>query len=71
MLGDALQHLILPAVTLSIIPLAIIARMTRVSVVDVLGHNYVLTARAKGLRRRLVVMNHAFRNALLPVITMI
>lgn len=70
-LKDAIVHLILPSVALSTIPTAIIARMTRSSVLEVLGMDYVRTARAKGLRERIVVMKHAFRNALLPVVTII
>jgi peptide/nickel transport system permease protein len=68
---DALRHLILPAITVGTIPLAIIARMTRSSLLDVLGLDYVRTARAKGLKERLVVFRHAFRNALLPIITIV
>lgn len=68
---DAGQHLILPAVAVGTIPLAIIARMTRSSVVDVLGHDYVRTARAKGLKELLVVRRHALRSGLLPVVTVI
>jgi peptide/nickel transport system permease protein len=70
-LKDAIVHLILPSMALSTIPMAIIARMTRSSVLEVLGMDYVRTARAKGLRERIVVMKHAFRNALLPVVTII
>jgi peptide/nickel transport system permease protein len=70
-LKDAVQHLILPAVALSTISLAIIARMTRSSMLEVLQQDYVRTARAKGLRERFVIMKHAFRNALLPVVTII
>lgn len=70
-LVDALRHLILPAVALSTIPLAIIARMTRSSLLEVLGQDYVRTARAKGLRERRVVLRHALRNALLPVVTVV
>ncbi|MEK6720313.1 MAG: ABC transporter permease [Chloroflexota bacterium] len=70
-LGDALRHLILPAVALGTIPLAIIARITRSSLLEVLGQDYVRTARAKGLRERTVVLRHATRNALLPVVTVI
>lgn len=70
-LKDVVQHLILPALALSTIPTAIIARMTRSSVLEVLGMDYVRTARAKGLKERLVVMKHAFRNALLPIVTII
>ncbi|MGH9116805.1 MAG: ABC transporter permease [Acidimicrobiales bacterium] len=68
---DAIQHLILPAVTLATIPIAIVVRMTRSSLLDTLGLDYVRTARAKGLRERLVVGRHALRNSLLPVVTVI
>jgi peptide/nickel transport system permease protein len=70
-LGDAIRHLILPALALSTIPLAIIARMTRSSLLEVLGQDYVRTARAKGVREREVVLKHALRNALLPVVTIV
>jgi peptide/nickel transport system permease protein len=70
-LMDAIRHLILPAVALSTIPLALIARITRSSLLEVLGQDYVRTARAKGLRERPVVLKHAFRNALLPIVTVI
>ena len=70
-LGDALTHLILPSVALATIPMAIIARMTRASMLDVLGRDYVRTARAKGLSNLGVIMAHAFRNALLPIATII
>ncbi len=66
---DAGRHLILPAIALATIPLAIIARITRSSLLEVLGQDYVRTARAKGLDERSVVLRHATRNALLPVIT--
>jgi peptide/nickel transport system permease protein len=66
---DAIVHLILPAMALSTIPMALIARMTRSSMLEVLGQDYIRTARAKGLRQRVVVMKHAFRNALLPIVT--
>ncbi len=68
---DAIRHLILPAVALSTIPMAIIARMTRSSLLDVLGSEYVRTARAKGAPERRVVVRHALRNALLPVVTIV
>jgi peptide/nickel transport system permease protein len=68
---DALQHLILPALALATIPMAVIARMTRSSLLDVLGLDYVRTARAKGLRERLVIARHALRNSLLPVVTVV
>ena len=70
-LGDAIKHLILPSVALSTIPLAIIARMTRSSMLEVLNQDYIRTARAKGLREWLVILKHAFRNALLPIATII
>jgi peptide/nickel transport system permease protein len=68
-LVDALKHLILPAVALSTIPMAIIARITRSSLLEVLGSDYIRTARAKGAREPRVVARHALRNALLPVVT--
>ncbi len=68
---DALEHLILPAIALGTIPLAIIARITRAAVLDVQNEDYVRTARAKGVAPRLVDMRHIFRNALLPVSTII
>jgi peptide/nickel transport system permease protein len=70
-LVDAIRHLILPATALSTIPMAIIARITRSSMLEVLGQDYVRTARAKGLMQRVVVLKHAFRNALLPIATII
>ncbi len=71
LLVDALRHLILPAVAVGTIPLAIIARMSRSSVLEVLNQDYVRTARAKGLRESVVVGKHALKNAMLPVITVI
>jgi peptide/nickel transport system permease protein len=68
---DAVLHLILPAIALGSIPLAIIVRMTRASVVDVLGEDYVRTANAKGLSQGVITRRHVLRNALLPVITVI
>jgi ABC-type dipeptide/oligopeptide/nickel transport system permease component len=68
---NALRHLVLPAVALSTVPLAIIARMTRSAMLEVLSQDYVRTAWAKGLRERVVVTRHALRNALLPVVTVI
>jgi oligopeptide transport system permease protein len=61
------SHLILPAIALSLAPLAYIAQLTRVSMLDVLGDDYVRTARAKGVSRPAVVWRHCFRNAVLPV----
>jgi len=68
---DAVQHLILPVIALGTISLAIIARITRSSLLEVLGLDYVRTARAKGAAERSVLRRHAFRNALLPVVTII
>ncbi|CAN5655522.1 ABC transporter permease [soil metagenome] len=68
---DALRHLILPAIALGTIPMAIIARMTRSSLLEVLGQDFVRTARAKGMRPRIVMFRHGLRNALLPVVTVI
>jgi peptide/nickel transport system permease protein len=68
---DAFIHLILPAFALSTIPMALIARMTRSAMLEVLGQDYIRTARAKGLARRAVILKHAFRNALLPLATVI
>jgi ABC-type dipeptide/oligopeptide/nickel transport system permease component len=70
-LGDTLKHLILPAVALSTIPASIIARITRSSLLEVLGLEYIRAARAKGMPQRTVVLKHAMRNALLPVVTVI
>ncbi|MEV8410581.1 ABC transporter permease [Streptomyces niveus] len=66
---DAVMHLVLPAVALASIPLAVIVRMTRASVLEVLGEDYVRTAESKGLEKRVVRARHVLRNALLPVIT--
>jgi peptide/nickel transport system permease protein len=68
---DAVRHLILPALALATIPLAVVARMTRASMLEVLSREYIRTAEAKGLSRRAVVMRHALRNALLPVLTVV
>jgi len=70
-LRDALWHLILPCVAVGTIPLSIIARMTRSSLLEVLGLDYVRTARAKGLSERVVVLKHAMRNAMLPIVTVV
>jgi peptide/nickel transport system permease protein len=71
LLKDSLIHLILPAVALSTIPMALIARMSRSSMLEVLGQDYIRTARAKGLTQRKVILKHAFRNSLLPIVTVI
>ena len=68
---DALWHLVLPAATLGTIPLAIIAKITRSGMLDVLRSDYIRTARAKGLAPRTVVVHHALRNALVPILTVI
>lgn len=68
---SALHHLILPSIVLATIPLAVIARMTRSAMLEVLREDYVLVARAKGLAMWLVICVHALRNALIPVITVI
>ena len=70
-LADAVRHLILPALALATIPLAVIARMTRASMLEVLSREYIRTAEAKGLSRRVVILRHALRNALLPVLTVV
>jgi dipeptide transport system permease protein len=69
--ASALQYLILPTVVLGTVPLAIIARMTRSSMLEVLSEDYVRTARAKGLSPLRIVSVHALRNALIPVVTVI
>lgn len=69
--GDASKHLLMPAIALSTIPLSIIARMTRSSMLEVLGQDYVRTARAKGLQQRSIIFRHALRSALLPVVTIV
>lgn len=68
---NAFRHLILPAVALSTIPLAIVARMTRSSMLEVLRQDYIKTAKAKGLSQFKIVMKHALRNGLIPVITVV
>jgi len=68
---DTLKHLVLPAVALGSIPLAVVARITRAAVLDVLNEDYVRTARAKGVSPRLVDTRHVLRNALLPITTII
>ena len=68
---DALRHLALPAIALSTIPLAIVARMTRSSMLEIFRQDYIKTARAKGLSEFKIVMKHALRNGLIPVITVV
>jgi peptide/nickel transport system permease protein len=69
--GNALRHLVLPSFTLATIPMAIIARITRSSMLEVLNKDYVRTARAKGMHEAVVILRHALRNAFLPVVTVI
>ncbi len=68
---DGLWHLILPSIAVGTIPMAVIARMTRSSLLEVLGLDYIRTARAKGLIERLVISKHAMRNAMIPIVTII
>jgi dipeptide transport system permease protein len=68
---DALHHLVLPAIVLGTVPLGVIARMTRSAMLEVLGEDYVRTARAKGLSAWRVVGLHALRNAMIPVVTVV
>ncbi|WP_018465039.1 ABC transporter permease [Calidithermus timidus] len=68
---DVLSHLVLPALTLGTIPLAILTRITRSAMLEVLSQDYVRTARAKGQAERVVIWRHALKNALLPVVTII
>jgi peptide/nickel transport system permease protein len=68
---DRLHHLVLPATTLALLSAAVVARHPRSALLEVIGEDYVRTARAKGLRERTVIMRHALRNALLPVITLV
>ncbi len=68
---DALHHLVLPAVTLATVPMAIVARITRSSMLEVLNKDYVRTARAKGMSEAVVILRHALRNAFLPIVTVL
>jgi len=67
-LGEALRHLVLPVITLSMVSIAAVARITRASLLDVLGRDYVRTARAKGLSEAVTTGKHALRNAMIPVV---
>jgi len=69
--ASALSHIILPAIVLGTVPLAVIARMTRSAMLEVLGEDYIRTARAKGLPPHRVILIHALRNALIPIVTVI
>lgn len=66
-----LLYLILPAATLGLRSVALIARITRTSMIEILGEDYITTARAKGLKERVVLINHALRNCLIPLVTII
>ena len=70
-LKDSLAHIILPAITLSMSTMAVMARMTRASMLEVLGQDYIRTARAKGMKERIVIYRHALRNALIPILTVL
>ncbi|EMR05492.1 Dipeptide transport system permease protein dppB [Bhargavaea cecembensis DSE10] len=70
-LGEVIRHLILPGIALATIPMAIIARMTRSSMLEVMRSDFVRTARSKGQRMSLVVYKHALKNAIIPVLTVI
>ena len=70
-LRSSLMHLVLPAITLGYFSTAVVTRMTRSSMLDVLGEDYMRTARAKGLRERLIVVRHGLRNALIPTVTIL
>ncbi|HQJ44212.1 MAG TPA: ABC transporter permease, partial [Caldisericia bacterium] len=70
--GDGqLIYMLLPAITLGTIPMAIISRMTRSSLLEVMGSDYIRTARAKGIKEKSVILKHAFKNAFIPVVTVI
>jgi peptide/nickel transport system permease protein len=69
--SDVLWHLVLPAITLSTVTMAIVSRMARSSMLDVLSSDYLVTARAKGLPEQAVVLGHALKNALIPVVTVV
>ena len=70
-IGPWLYHLTLPAITLSLIYIALIARVTRASVLETLGEDYIRTARAKGIRESAVLLRHALANAAVPIVTVV
>ena len=70
-LGDLLRHLAMPVAVLALVEVAVISRFMRAAMLEVLGQDYLRTARAKGLRERVVIARHAIRNALIPIITVI
>ena len=69
--GSVLRHLILPSIVLSTVTVPILARLTRSAMLEVLNQDYIRTARSKGLRERMVIVRHALRNAMLPVVTVV
>lgn len=66
---DVIKHLVLPSVTLGFAQAGLLGRMTRASMLEVLDADYITTARAKGVRERVVILSHALRNALIPIVT--
>jgi peptide/nickel transport system permease protein len=70
-MGDTAQHLVLPAVSIALISIAGYSRYQRASMLEVLHSDYLRTAKAKGLSRRSVIVKHALRNALIPIITLV
>jgi peptide/nickel transport system permease protein len=68
---DVARHLVMPAFSLAFVQMALYSRLTRASMLDILGADYVRTARAKGMSERVVFFRHALRNAILPVLTVI
>jgi peptide/nickel transport system permease protein len=70
-LGDLLRHLVLPAITLAVVPMAVIARVTRSNLLEVIRQDFIRTARAKGLAEGAVTMRHAFRNTLVGLVTVL
>ena len=68
---SALKHIFLPSIVMGTIPLAVTARMTRSSMLEVLGEDYIRTAKAKGVSKFMVIFKHAFRNALVPIVTVL
>jgi peptide/nickel transport system permease protein len=68
---ESWRHLILPAVTLAAFPMALVARLTRSSMLEILGRDYIRTGRAKGLAERAVILRHALRNAAVPLLTVL
>lgn len=68
---DVAKHMILPAIALSVVPMAVVARYTRSTVLEVIAQDYVNTARAKGLQERVIIMRHVLRNAMVVIVTML